>query len=131
MVILSGLAKLLTHSTPEKIAAGRRRSAFTNARKSAEKIVKHPSSEASQLLAAAMKQYAADKFGRIAKSLTAADCFDLIVNATSDNETASEYRSILESCEASIYSPKEVKYEPALVKKVIALMQSIEKETKR
>ena len=131
ILILSGLAKLLTHSTPEKITAGRRRSAFTNARKAAEKTIKHPSSEACQLLAAAMKQYAADKFGRIAKSLTAADCFDLIAKATSDTSTASEYKSILESCEASIYSPTEVKYEPALVKKVVAMMQAIEKETKR
>lgn len=131
IVILSALAKLFTHSTPEKIAARRRRSAFTNARKAVRKTAKHPGSEASQLLAAAMKQYAADKFGRVAKSLTAVDCFDLVVDATSDSATASDYRIVLESCEASTYSPTEVKYEPALVRKVLAMMRTIEKGTKR
>ncbi len=131
IVILSALAKLFTHSTPEKIAARRRRSAFTNARKAVRKTAKHPDSEAAQLLAAAMKQYTADKFGRVAKSLTAADCNDLIVDATSDRATASDYKMVLESCEASTYSPTEVKYEPALVRKVVAMMRTIEKGTKR
>ena len=78
-----------------------------------------------------MKQYVADKFGRLAKSLTAAECFDLIMDATSDSATASDYRIVLESCEAATYSPTEVKYEPALVRKVIAMMRTIEKGTKR
>ena len=131
IVILSALAKLFTHSTPEKIAARRRRSAFANARKAVRKTAKHPDSEASQLLAAAMKQYAADKFGRVAGSLTAADCFDLIMDAISDSATASDYKKVMESCEASAYSPTEVKYKPALAKKVIAMMRTIEKGTKR
>ncbi|MCD6394825.1 MAG: BatD family protein [Planctomycetes bacterium] len=131
ILILNALAKLFTHSTPEKIAARRRRSAFRNACKAARKSAKHPGPEAAQLLAAAMKQYAADRFGRLAKSLTAADCNDVIVDATSDSDTASDYRIVMESCEASTYSPTEVKYEPALVRKVIAMMRTIEKGTKR
>jgi hypothetical protein len=127
LLIFSAFAKMFTHTTPEKIAARRRKSAFRNAVKAAMATQKHSGSDASELLASAMKQYVADKFGRIAKSLTAADCSGLISASVSDMGIAHEYKRVIESCEAGTYSGADVKYEPALVAEVIAMMRKIEK----
>lgn len=131
IVVLSGFAKIVTHSTPEKAAAARRRGAFSNAVKAAKKTARHSDSKACELLAMAMKQYAADKFGKVAGSLTAEDCFGLITGAGCDSEAASRYRDVIESCQAGIYSGANVKYEPALVREVVVLMRRIDKEVKR
>ena len=98
-----------------------------NAVKAAKATQKYSDSRASELLASAMKQYAADKFGRVAKSLTADDCCGLISASMSDKEIAHEYKAVIESCEAGTYSGAAVRYEPALVMKVIAMMRKIEK----
>ena len=131
LLVFSAFAKMFTHTTPEKIAARRRKTAFKNAVKAMKATQKHSDSQASELLASAMKQYVADKFGRVAKSLTADDCCGLISASTSDMEIAHEYKVVIESCEAGTYSGAAVKYEPALVMKVIAMMRKIEKEVNR
>ena len=131
IVVFSGFAKVMTHSTPEKAAAARRRGALSNAVKAAKKTAKHSDAEAGQLLAVAMKQYVADKFARVAGSLTAEDCYGLIADAGGDRDAAGRYRDVIESCQAGAYSGTDVKYEPALVREVVVLMRRIDKEVKR
>ena len=79
--------------------------------------------QACELLAAAMKQYAADRFNRSAKSLTAVDCYELIAV---ERRCRAAYRDLIERCEAATYSGTQVN-ETVDMKNAIELMRTIER----
>ena len=51
-----------------------------------------------------MKRYLAERFDKIAGSLTADDCHQVIAAATEDIETADKYKDIIAACEAARYA---------------------------
>jgi hypothetical protein len=130
-LIASLLIKLFTHTTPEKIAAGRRRRACANATARLKKIAHDTSQEPHELLAAAMKQYVGQRFDRTAGSLTAHDCHGLILAATNDTQAAETFRDIIDTCESARYAAAQADIGSAKINEVIKLIRDIEKKSKK
>jgi hypothetical protein len=130
-LITSSLIKLFTHTTPEKIAAGRRRRACANATASLKKIVHDTSHEPHELLTAAMKQYIGQRFDRTAGSLTAHDCHQIIIAATNDTQAADTFRDIIDNCESARYAAAQTDIDSTKIAEVIKLIRDIEKKSKR
>jgi hypothetical protein len=130
-LIASSLIKLFTHTTPEKIAARRRRRACANATVQLKKIAHDTSHESQELLATAMKQYIGQRFDRTAGSLTSLDCHQIILAATNDIQSADKYRDIIENCESARYAAAQADIDSTKVKEVINLIRDIEKKSKK
>ena len=130
-LIASSLIKLFTHTTPEKIAAGRRRCACANATARLKKIAHDTSHEPHESLAAAMKQYVGQRFDRTAASLTAQDCHQIIVAAAKDTQAADKYRDIIDLCESARYAAAQADIDSNKIKQVINLIRDIEKKSKK
>jgi hypothetical protein len=128
-LVISGSVKILTHTTPEKIAAKRRRLARSKAVGQLRKI-SSASQQCHELLVSAMKQYIGQRFDKVAGSLTADDCYQIILAETNDAQTADRYKNIIAQCESACYAPVDVKIEPPLIKKVIDLIRNIDKNAK-
>jgi len=56
-------------------------------------------------LLSAMKGYIADRFDRVAGSLTADDCHQIIAESVGDARTATKYRELITACEQARYAP--------------------------
>jgi hypothetical protein len=130
-LIASSLIKLFTHTTPEKIAAGRRRRACANATASLKKIAHDTSHEPHELLTAAMKQYIGQRFDRTAGSLTSHDCHQIIVAATNDTQAADTFRDIIDNCESARYAAAQADIDSAKINEVVKLIRDIEKKSKK
>jgi hypothetical protein len=130
-LIASSLIKLFTHTTPEKIAAGRRRRACANATARLKKIAHDTSNKPHELLVAAMKQYIGQRFDRTAGSLTSHDCHGIILAATNDAQAADIYRDIIDNCESARYAAADADINSAKIAKVIKLIRDIEKKSKK
>ncbi|MBE0536280.1 MAG: BatD family protein [Phycisphaerae bacterium] len=126
MLVVSGIVKVSTHNTPEKIAAARRRAALKNGIRAAKRAGRRSGSEACRMFAAAMKQYAADKFNRSARSLTAQDCCELLGEATVDPDAAAAFGHMIERCETATYSGAEIQ-EAVDACSVIELMRTVDR----
>ncbi len=131
LLVFSVLFKFFTHTTPEKVATKRRRSASGKAIRQLKQITSVGSHQPDEQLASIMKQYIGDRFDRQAGSLTSNDCFEVIVAATKDTHTAERYKGIIGDCEAARYASVEANIDPAKIKEVIKLVQTIEKKSKR
>ena len=79
------------------------------------------------MLVSAMKQYIGDRFDKTAGSLTPDDCYDAIIAATEDVQTADKYRERIANFEAGRYASMEVNINSEKIKEVIELIRSIEK----
>jgi len=130
-LITSLSVRLLTHTSPEKIALRRRRQACRKAVGQLKKIVSAPPKQLPELLAAIMKQYIGERFDRIAGTLTADDCRQVIIAAAQDSQTADRYSSILNQCEMAHYAPSESNIGPRQCTETIQLIRAVEKKTKK
>ena len=129
-LVLSCLVKVVTHTSPEKAALKRRRSAFGRAVRQMKKAASVELERRHELLASSMKQYVGERFDRMAGSLTPDDCYELIVSATDDIQTADKYRETIASCEAARYASVEADVDAREIKRVIELVRRIEKKSK-
>jgi hypothetical protein len=130
-LIVSSLIKLFTHTSPEKVAARRRRRACANATAHLKKITHDTSHESHEFLAAAMKQYVGQRFDRTAASLTAQDCHQIIVTAAKDTQAADKYRDIIDLCESARYAAAQADIDSNKIAEVIKLIRDIEKKSKK
>ena len=78
-----------------------------------------------------MKRYIGDRFDRQAGSLTSNDCFEAIINATQDAQTAERYREIVSDCEAARYASIEATKESMKMKEVVELIKVIDKKSRK
>jgi hypothetical protein len=101
VLVVSLGAKAACSTSPEKEARKRRRNALTRATSMLKRAGKENRYEA---VAAAMRQYVGQRFDRVAGSLTADDCRDVIIAATGEQEAAKQFRAIIERCEAGRYA---------------------------
>ena len=118
-------------TSPEKEALKRRRSAFGKAVRQLKKIGSTDSIQRHELLASIMKQYIGERFDRTAGSLTANDCYEIILTATRDMQIAEKYRDIITTCEAASYASMEANFNAEQVNKVIGLIRNIQKKSKK
>ncbi|MHC4573156.1 MAG: BatD family protein [Planctomycetota bacterium] len=130
-LLFSFLVRLLTHTSPEKEAIRRRRSALGKAVRELRRIDAADPEQRHELLASAMKQYIGQRFDKLAGSLTADDCRQIIVSATDDAQIADSYRDTIAGCEAAHYAPLEAKADTTQIRQVIDLVRTIEKKSKK
>jgi len=130
-LITSTLIKLFTYTTPEKVAARRRRRACAVAVAQLKKFAHDTSDRTHEALAAAMKQYIGARFDRTAGSLTAHDCYEIIAAATKDTQAAGRYRDVIEQCESARYAAIQADIDSAKINDVIKLIRRIEKKSKK
>jgi len=128
LLIFSVLIKFFIHTSPEKIAAKRRRTAAGKAIGQLKRITSSTAGQRYEPLALIMKQYIGERFDKSAGSLTSNDCFEAIVAATEDIHTAERYKEIVADCEAARYASVGTNIEPAKIKEVMKLIQTIEKK---
>ena len=128
VLITSALTKIMTHTTPEKQAAKRKRGAC---RKAVAIIRKTHSAQAikkNELLVSAMREYAGDRFDRNAGALTADDCYELILAATKDERSAQKYREIIGDCQVIQYASTKTEIGAEQIKETVGLIRKIEKK---
>ncbi len=131
LLIVGSLAKFFTYTTPERIAAKRKRTAAGKAIHQLKKLDSYPTEQWYELLASTMKQYIGDRFDKIAGSLTSNDCFEIIIAETKDGQTAEKYKEIIASCEAARYASTEKICETSEIEEAIKLIKIIEKKSRK
>ncbi|MBN2314234.1 MAG: protein BatD [Sedimentisphaerales bacterium] len=150
-LISSLFIKLSRHTSPEKIAARRRRQACGKAigqlrEKRVEGVPPSNRGQAclersrgdardtiqqNEFLVSIMKQYIGDRFDKTAGSLTPDDCYEVIKTETNDAQTAGQYRDIIATFEAGRYASIEVHIDANKIEEVIGLIRDIEKNCKK
>jgi hypothetical protein len=125
-LLSSATIKIATTSSPRKKAARRRKLAGGKAAK-AILAAGQISAKTDIHLAAAMKQYIAEKFDRVAGSLTAEDCRILILEHTKDSDLAGQFKQMMEEIEASAYSPMDYTFDQDKQKQILQLLKLIER----
>jgi hypothetical protein len=128
--IISSLIKLFMHTNPEKLAQKRRRQAKSKAIKRLKRISSVSLQERHELLISTMKQYIGERFDKVAGSLTADDCYQIIASSLGDTPAAEKYRDTITKCETSRYASAEVNIDPPQVNEIMRLIHIIEKNSK-
>jgi len=82
-----------------------------------------------------MKQYIGDRFDKVAGSLTADECYSVVISASNDeparNRRAEKYRDTIAKCESSRYAAVEANVDAAQIDDVIRLISAIDKTSKK
>jgi hypothetical protein len=125
--ISSVVARLLTSTSPEKVAIRRRRQACGRAIAQLKKMASADSDRRGELLVSIMKQYIGDRFDKTAGSLTPDDCYDAITAATADEQNAGKYRETIADFEAGRYASMEVNVTAERIKEIVQLVRAVEK----
>ena len=131
ILIFSLLAKFLTHTSDEKVAAKRRRQASKKAMTQLKKINSMDSAQRNEKVVSIMKQYIGDRFDKRAGSLTGNDCYEIIINTTEDAQIAEIYRQAIEHCQSARYTSIDVNIDSGKTKEIIQLIRNIEKKSKQ
>ena len=131
ILILSSVAKLLTSTSPEKVAAKRRRQACSKTVNQLKKITSTDTTQRNELIVSIMKRYIGDRYDKMAGSLTPDDCYDTIITATKETEDADKFRRTIAECEASRYASINVNIDSGKIKDIIDLVRNIEKKSKK
>jgi len=129
---VSGVVRFLTYRDEKSVARKRRRQALRKAvgqLKHARSLGKANFEKSGRgSVAAAMREYVGDRFGKTAGSLTGMDCERIVLEATGDVEMAKRYRAIMEGFEASSYSGGARGRDVEDVYGIIELLKSVEKK---
>jgi hypothetical protein len=131
ILILSSVAKLLTSTSPEKVAAKRRRQACSKTVNQLKKIASTDTKQRNELIVSIMKRYIGDRFDKMAGSLTPDDCCDTIITATKETEDADKFRRTIAECETARYASINVNIDSGKIKDIIDLVRNIEKKSKK
>ena len=131
MLIVSLIAKPFVNITDEKLARRTKRFALSNAIKALNKIPAQRTEQKHELLAAAMTGYIADRFERIAGSLTPDECNRIIIDATADASIADVFKIIIDDCHAARFASMDIQINAEKIAKVVTLIKAIEKNIKK
>lgn len=130
-LVTSFFIKLFSHTSPEKIAARRRRQACGKALGQLRKLASIEAARQNEQLVSIMKQYVGKKFDKTAGSLTPDDCYEAIIAATQDIQSAEKYKAIIADFEVGRYAPMEINIDSDKIKQVSELVRSIEKNCRK
>ncbi|MFC1795001.1 BatD family protein [Planctomycetota bacterium] len=130
-LISSFLVKLFSHTSPEKAAARRRRQACGKALGQLKKLASTETNQQNEQLVSIMKNYIGERFDKTAGSLTPDECYDVIITATQDTQSADKYRAIIAGFEAGRYAPMEINIDSDKIGQVSELVRSIEKNCRK
>ncbi len=126
-LVSSFLVKFFSHTSPEKAAARRHRQACGKALGQLKILASTDTIQQNEQLVSIMKNYIGEKFDKTAGSLTPDDCYDAIIAATQDSQSADKYKSIIAGFEAGRYAPMEIKTDSDKIRQVSELVRNIEK----
>lgn len=130
-LITSFLVKLFSHTSPEKAAARRHRQACGKALGQLKILASTDTKQQNEQLVSIMKNYIGEKFDKTAGSLTPDDCYDAIIAATQDSQSADKYKTIIAGFEAGRYAPMEIKTDSDKIRQVSELVRNIEKNCRK
>jgi hypothetical protein len=130
VLFASAVTKAFVHSTPEQEAKKRRRRAAAKAIGQLKKIHSGLLKSQPELLSEQMKQFIGQRFDKVAGSLTADDCFNVIISQTGDNESAAKFRDIINDCESARYAPVGREFNNDTIQTACSLIRAIEKKSK-
>jgi hypothetical protein len=130
VLVTSSLIKLFTHTSPEIISKKRRRQAAGKAVKQLKKISGLSPKEQQDQLVSIMKHYIGERFDKVAGSLTADDCYQIVASVVHDTQTAGKYRDTIAQCEASRYASTQENADSVQVSEIMELIRIIEKSSK-
>jgi hypothetical protein len=130
VLVTSALLKLFTRTSPEIISKKRRRQAAGKAVKQLKKISGVSPKERQEQLVSIMKQYIGERFDKVAGSLTADDCYQIVSSCVHDTQTGDKYRDAITQCEASRYASTQENVDSVQVSEIIKLIRIIEKNSK-
>jgi hypothetical protein len=129
--VASVVYRASTRTSPESIAAKRRRQACGVAVHRLKAVASADSKETRELLISAMKGYLGDRFDRTAGSLTADECRDIVCQATGDEQIADQFKARVSEGEAARYASIHSRVDSAQIEEVIRLIRSVEEKSKR
>ncbi len=128
-LIVSAVIRFAGRTSPELLARKRRRQARSTAVRQLKSMGSADPKERHELLAAAMKGYIGDRFDRIAASLTADDCYQIIAQSTGDVNAATRYKELVAACEAARYASVGADVGEDHVTEAIQLIGQVEKKS--
>ncbi len=129
MLVVSLVVRFVRNDDPAKKILKRQKQAANKAIRKIKSIDEINSQEAKTTLAEAMIGYIADRFNRREGSVTSHDCYELIEKVLGSND-ASEYSSIIDNSQASIYSSLKAEYDTKWADVAIEIIKKIEEELK-
>jgi hypothetical protein len=128
-LMTSSVVKLARRTSPEAVARKRRRQACGAATRQLKNVSEADPKERHYLLVSALRQYIGDRFDRVAASLTADDCYEIVAAATGDKQIAARYKETIAACEAARYAPMEADVSESRIQEAIDLVRAIEKRS--
>ena len=130
--LLTGTAsfKAITHTTPERQAARRRRQAAAKAIAQLQSLAAQGPEDRHQLLAAALRQFLGDRFDRPAGSLTAMDGLHLVEQATGDRDLALRLQMLVADCEAARYASGRTQIADPQIQEAIDLVRAVDRRVR-
>ncbi len=128
-LIVSSIIRFAGRTSPELLARKRRRQARSVAVRQLKSAGSADSKEIHEKLASAMKGYIGDRFDRIAASLTADDCYQIIAECTGDTNAATRYKELVAACETARYASVGADIGADHVTEAIQLIGQVEKKS--
>ncbi len=122
--------RLATRTSPEMVARKRRRQACPSAIRRLRAVASAEASERHDLLITALRGYIGDRFDRTAGSLTADDCYAVVLGATDDAELGQELKDKIAESEAARYASIGAQIASTQIEEAVALVQRIDEKSK-
>jgi len=131
VLLFSAMFKVLASTNPQKAALKRKRRACGKAVTRLKKAEHLDEQRRYEQIVSAMKHYIGERFDRTAGSLTADECYQIILAATDDAQAAEKFRQMMERFEAGRYAPLHVDNDAVDAGQVIELIRLIERKSKK
>jgi hypothetical protein len=126
----SSVFKLATQTSPEATARKRKRQACNRALQQLHAVGSAESDRRDEIIVSALKTYLGERLDRVAGSLTADDCRDIVAASTDNAELADRFRVKVAQLEAARYASLQAESDAGQVEEAIELVRQVEKELK-
>ena len=129
-LITSVAVKAGKHTDPIRLARKRKQQAASRAVRHIKALIATDQQQRSELLSTALKQFIGERFDKTTGSLTADDCFRILHDHLPEESLADQYKTILESCEASRYAAQQTDITEQVLNQAADLIQQIHRRIK-
>lgn len=130
-LIASVVVRFGRRTDPNALARKRRRRAARHAVQQLKSVAEAAPDERPELVLATLRQYVGDRFDRVAASLTAEECQQIVAAHTDDAEAPEQVRDTIARCEAARYAPLDAEIDETRIEEVVALIDRIETQVKK
>jgi hypothetical protein len=113
------------------LARKRRRRAARHAVQELKRVAAAAPEERPERMLAALRAYVGDRFDRVAASLTAYECRQIVFEATDDADVAAQICDTVAQCEAARYAPLQAQIDADRIEEAVTLIDRIEARAKK